>query len=86
MHDLSVLSMVSGKVDIKKHLHLSADEECRRLCNEAILVNNYLGFINCFLLVVSASSTFLVTLHIPKTCPAFRPSDMQIRDYNRVIA
>jgi hypothetical protein len=42
--------VVWGRVDIKKHLHPSEYEECRRLYNEAILINNYLAFINCFLL------------------------------------
>ncbi len=31
---------VLGKVDIKKHLHPSANEECRRLHNETKIENN----------------------------------------------
>jgi hypothetical protein len=38
-----------AKECIKKHLHPSVLEECRRLYNESILVNNYLAIINSFL-------------------------------------
>ncbi len=43
------LAHMKAKEWIKKRLHPSLDEECRRRYNESNLVNNYLAFINGFL-------------------------------------
>ena len=40
--------MVSGGVDIKKHLHPSVYEECRCLYNELLMVNNVLAYDTAF--------------------------------------
>jgi len=40
----------------KKHLHPSANEECMRLYNESILVNDYLAIITAFFLRLRLAS------------------------------
>jgi hypothetical protein len=45
-------------VGIKKHLHPSANEECRRLYNESILVNNYLAIFEPFCHLCNPTSCF----------------------------
>ena len=53
-----LFDFVEWVLAIKKRLHPSMYEECRRLYNESILLIDYLAIINCFLL---PSTSYLCT-------------------------